>query len=208
MKTTPRTLLQIAGAPLHASPLEKSVLLLIDPQLEYITGALPLKGIESAVDEAVRLLDLARTRHVPVFHIVHHGRAGAAAFDPRGPYVGIIPSLAPRDGEAIIVKSLPNAFAGTDLHRLIGDTGRKELIIAGFATHMCISSTARAALDLGYRSTVVANAAATRDLPHPTGRGLISAQVVHEAALAALADRFAIIVPDAAALAPAAHPAA
>jgi nicotinamidase-related amidase len=206
MNPSTRTLLQIAGAPLHASPLERSALVLIDPQLEYVTGALPLKGIDAAVDEAARLLALARAQRVPVFHVVHHGRPGGPAFDPQGPYVASIPALAPQDGEAVIVKSLPNAFAGTDLHRRVQETGRKELIIAGFATHMCISATTRAALDLGYRSTVVAGATATRDLPHPSGRGVTPAEMVHEATLAALADRFAVVVPDTAALAGATHP--
>ena len=208
MKTSTKSLLQIAGAPLHPSPLDRSAVVLIDPQLEYVTGLLPLTGIDAAVDEAARLLDLARAHDVPVFHVVHHGRPGGPAFDPQGPFVAIIPVLAPRDGETVVIKSLPNAFAGTDLHRLIQASGRKELIIAGFATHMCISATTRAALDLGYRSTVVANATATRDLPHPSGQGTTPAAVVHEGTLAALADRFAVIVPDAAALAAAARPAA
>lgn len=63
-------------------------------------------------------------------------------------------------------------------------------------THMCVSTTARAALDLGYRSTVVASACATRDLPDALG-GVVDAKTVHRAALAALGDRFAIIAPDA-----------
>jgi nicotinamidase-related amidase len=200
MKSLPRTLLQIAGAPLHPSPLERSALLLIDPQLEYVTGAIPLMGIEDAVAEAVRLLALARESGVPVFHIVHHGRPGGAAFDPLGPYVAIMPDLSPRDGETVLVKSLPNAFAGTDLHSRIQALGRKELIVAGFATHMCISATARSALDHGYRTTVVDAATATRDLPHPAGKGVVAAASVHQATLAALADRFAVVVGDTAAL--------
>ena len=77
-------------------------------------------------------------------------------------------------------------------------SGRRELIVAGFATHMCVSATTRAALDHGYRTTVVAAACATRDLPDPLG-GVIAAETVHRAELAALADRFAVVVPDAAA---------
>jgi isochorismate hydrolase len=97
----------------------------------------------------------------------------------------------------VLPKGLPNAFAGTALEATLRDTGRRELILAGFMTHMCISSTARAALDLGYRTTVVAGATATRDLPDPTGPGTVPAAEVHRATLAALADRFAIVVPDA-----------
>lgn len=192
----PKTLLQIAGAPLHPSPLNRSALILIDHQLEYVSGVVPLSGIAEAIAEIKRLVALAREDGVPIFHVVHHGRPGAAAFDPEGPNVAIIPELAATDDEKVVVKSLPNAFAKTDLHRLVQETGRSELIVAGFATHMCVSSTVRAALDLGYRSTVVAAATATRDLPNPIGTGVVPAQAVQEASLAALADRFAIIVPD------------
>jgi len=59
-------------------------------------------------------------------------------------------------------------------------------------THMCVSSTARAALDLGYATTVVATACATRDLPNGSG-GHIAATVIHDVALVELSDRFAVI---------------
>jgi nicotinamidase-related amidase len=200
MTAFPKTLLQLAGASPAPSPLADSALVLIDAQLEYVCGAVPLAGIDAAVAQAVRLLGMARARDVPVFHIVHLGKARAAAFDPLGWHVAIIPELVPVEGEKVVVKSLPNAFAGTTLDEAIRATGRRELIIAGFATHMCVSATTRAALDLGYRCTVVAGATATRDLPNPLGRGVTPAAVVQEGTLAALADRFAVIVPDADAL--------
>ncbi|MDR3526599.1 MAG: isochorismatase family protein, partial [Rhizomicrobium sp.] len=59
-----------------------------------------------------------------------------------------------------------------------------------FMTHMCVSTTVRAALDYGYLSTVVADACATRDLPSHSG-GIVSAALLHEAEIAALSDRFA-----------------
>jgi nicotinamidase-related amidase len=59
-------------------------------------------------------------------------------------------------------------------------------------THMCVSSTVRVALDLGYRTTVAESACGTRDLPDGQ-EGKILADVVHQVALAELADRFAII---------------
>ena len=63
-------------------------------------------------------------------------------------------------------------------------------------THMCVSSTVRAALDLDYRCSVVAAACATRDLPDGTG-GVIAADQLQRAELAALADRFATVLADA-----------
>ncbi len=74
------------------------------------------------------------------------------------------------------------------------------MIFAGFMTHMCVSSTIRAAVDLGYGAAVVAEACATRDLPDGQG-GVVAVADLHRAELAALADRFAIVVANAAALA-------
>jgi len=195
MTNPARTLLDLAGAPGHPSALDRSVLVLIDAQRDYLDGVLPLVGIEPAIEEAAKLLALARRAGVPVVHIVHHGKPGGALFDPTGPGSQIVPAVAPVDGEFIVAKGLPNSFAGTELHERLQQIGRPELILAGFMTHMCVSATARAALDLGYRNTVVAKAAATRDLPDGAG-GVVPAAELHRANLAALADRFSIVVPD------------
>ncbi|MFP2908317.1 cysteine hydrolase family protein [Pyxidicoccus sp. 3LFB2] len=192
----PRTLLSLAGAPAHPSPFDRAALVIVDAQAEYLrSGNLPLPGVDAAVAETARLLELARRHGTPVFHIVHHGAAGGPIFDPQGPGSAIVPALTPRDGEAVVTKGLPNSFAGTDLHARITATGRKELIVVGFMTHMCISATVRAALDLGYRNTVVAAATATRDLPDMQG-GVVPAAELQRNELAALADLFAVVVKD------------
>jgi nicotinamidase-related amidase len=194
----PQSLLAMAGAPLDPSPWDKAALVLIDAQMEYVEGKLALPRVRPALEEAARVLDLARQQGAPVIHIVHHGKPGGALFDPNGPLSKIAPAVAPRSGETIIAKGLPNAFAKTDLQKSIEATGRKELVVVGFMTHMCVSATVRAALDLGYRTTVVADATATRDLPDPLvcpeAHGVQKAETVHRATLAALADRFAIVV--------------
>ena len=188
-----KTLLDIVGFPATPSRMEDAALVIVDAQNEYLSGNLRLEGIEAAVGEIKRLLLEARALKSPVFHVVHHGWAGSPIFAPAGPYVEVIQDLEPEAGEAIVVKTLPNSFAKTDLQEKIRKTGRTELIIVGFMTHMCVSTTVRAALDLGYKSTVFAKATATRDLPNPLG-GIIKASELQAAALAALADRFAAIV--------------
>ena len=102
-------------------------------------------------------------------------------FDPDGDGSKFIAALAPRAGETVLIKSLPNAFAATDLAARIRDMGRREVVIAGFATHMCVSATARSALDHGLRNTVVAAATATRDLPHAIGAGITPAECIQQA---------------------------
>ena len=105
--------------------------------------------------------------------------------------------LTPRAGETIIDKGLPNAFAGTDLAKHLAASERKNLIVGGFMTHMCVSATVRAATDHGYMSTVAADSVATRDLPDATGGATVGADTINRITLAALADRFAWVVPKA-----------
>jgi nicotinamidase-related amidase len=199
-KPVPKTLAAIAGLSRIPSHPCEAVLLLIDGQREYSTGKVPLAGIDAAVGEAARLLAFARAQGMPVFHAIHHARPGAALFDPRQDGSAFIDELAPRDGETVITKALPNAFADTALAERVRATGRREIVIAGFATHMCVSATARSALDHGFRTTVVAAATATRDLPHISGAGITPAAMIQEATLAALADRFSVVIQDTAAL--------
>ena len=60
-------------------------------------------------------------------------------------------------------------------------------------THMCVSSTARDAFNLGYRPTIVASATATRGLPGPGGLP-VPAATLQSASLAGIADLFALVV--------------
>jgi len=191
--TLPKTLRDHAGIAWPAANLDDAVLLLIDAQREYTEGKLRLDGIERAVAAIARLLERARRAGTPVVHVAQNGRPGSALFDPEGPMSRFIPDIAPDGGETTVIKSLPNAFAKTELDAKLQATGRGNLIVAGFMTHMCISATTRASVDLGYRTTVVAGGTATRDLPDGNG-GVINAGTVQRVALAELADRSATVV--------------
>jgi nicotinamidase-related amidase len=188
----PKTLMQMSGAPLEPGKFSESAVIIIDAQNEYVNGKLPLSGIGPALENIAILLKAARAAGAPIIHVQHKGRAGGL-FDPGADTFKLAPQAMNESGEAIVEKPLPNAFAQTNLQDLLTKTGKKSLIVAGFQTHMCISSTVRAALDLGYRTTVVSDAAATRDLPDPTGGPAFAADTLHRAALAGLADRFAIV---------------
>lgn len=189
---SPFTLRAAAGLPLAYGPLNDAVIIVIDAQEEYgEAGALALSGLEPALDNIAALLLKGRKDGAEVVHIVHEGSPGRA-FDPeRGGR--IIEQVAPMEGEAVLGKGLPNAFTHTGLQNHLASIGRPHLVLCGFMTHMCVSSTARAALDFGYETTVVSDATATRALPSADGGEAIAAQVVQRTALAALADRFSAI---------------
>jgi nicotinamidase-related amidase len=191
--TMPQTLLQMRGLAIAPGRLSQSSLVIIDAQGEYRSGRMALPGIDPALARIADLLARARTAGTPIFHVAQIGQAGTL-FDPTTECGAILPQAAPVAGEPIVMKRLPNGFAGTELHERLQQAGRNTLILAGFMTHMCISASARAALDLGYQTTVIGDATATRALPAPDGGAPISADAVHRTALAELADRFSAVV--------------
>jgi nicotinamidase-related amidase len=196
--SAPRTLRELGGLPTRADGLAGTAIIVIDAQHEYLDGSLALPAIGPAVDKIRRLLDAARSRGTPVIHVAHRGRPGGLFAPDAGGE--IIEKVAPTAGETVIGKALPNAFAGTELRAAIERLGDPRLVLCGFMTHMCVSSTARAALDLGLDAAVVSDATATRSLPSTGSGGPIPAELVHEIALAELADRFSVVTDTAALL--------
>ena len=189
----PTTLRALAGLPLEPAALSDSALILIDCQNTYTYGVMALEGVQTALDEAARLLDRARSAGIPVVHIQHDDGPGSL-YDVSGHSGAIVDRVAPRDGEHLVVKNYPNSFVATDLDEKLKALNAQNLVIAGFMTHMCVNSTARGAFNLGYSPTVVAAATATRALPG-VPHGEISAESLQAASLAALSDLFAIVVP-------------
>ncbi len=194
------TMLQMSGLAPTPATMASGVLLIIDAQREYTDGLLPLTGVAAAVDALAVLLDKARKAGAPIVHVRHKGSPTGKAFNPTMTGYEIVKQLTPRDGEVIVDKGLPNAFAGTDLAKHLTATGRKNLIVGGFMTHMCVSATVRSATDNGFMSTIAADTVATRDLPDATGGATVTADAINRITLAALSDRFAWIVPKAAAI--------
>lgn len=191
--SNPTTLRNIVGLPNQPHSLSESALILIDCQTTYRRGLMQLEGVEPALEEAARLLARARAKGTPVFHIMHDAGPGSP-YDVRAEIGQIADIVAPREGEPVIVKAFPSSFEQTTLHEQLQKIGAKNVVLAGFMTHVCVNSTARAAFNRGYGTTVVASATATRALPGPDG-DVLPAKTIHNAALASLADLFAILAP-------------
>lgn len=188
----PVTLRDLSGQPAAPAPLSDTALILVDAQNTYREGVMALDGVEAALRHCAELLERARRANVPVIHIQHDSGPGSP-YDIRAHIGAIADEVAPRAGEAVVVKGFPNSFVGTDLDARLQAAGRRRLVVAGFMTHMCINSTARGAFNLGYEVTVAADTTATRALPGVDG-GLVAADLVQAAALAALGDLFAVVV--------------
>lgn len=191
------TLRALAGLPQQPVSLAESTLIMIDCQNTYTRGVMELDGVQAALDEAAALLERARIAGIPIIHIQHNDGPGSL-YDIEGESGAIVDRVAPREGEPVVVKSYPNSFVQTDLDQRLKSFDASHLVLAGFMTHMCVNSTARGAFNLGYAPTVVAAATATRPLPALGAE--VPAAAMQSASLAAMADLFAVVVPDAATL--------
>lgn len=193
----PTTLRALSGLPSTPASLTDSTLIMIDCQNTYTQGVMALDGVAAALDEAAMLLRRARSAGIPIIHIKHDAGEGSP-YDIRAEIGQIVDQVAPEDDEPVIVKQFPNSFVQTELDDQLKAASARNLLLAGFMTHMCVNSTARGAFNLGYAPTVVASATATRALPSPTG--IVPSEALQTASLAAIADLFGIVVPDVAAI--------
>ncbi len=175
------------------SPMSKRALIVVDLQNEYLpTGKLPLEGIDAALDTAARVLADARRNGDKVIHVRHEFVGDLPFFVPGSDGVLIHPKVAPQDGEHVITKNFPNSFLKTDLKETLDSEGIEDVTVIGAMSHMCIDATTRAAADFGYKTTVVHDACATRELEFE-GK-VVPAEQVHTALMSALAFGYATVI--------------
>ena len=141
-----------------------NALVIIDVQQGMFTFRLPLHRGDEIVERIAGLLERARAAQMPIFHVQHDGGPGhpLAKGSPGWAHHA---AVAPQHGEPVIEKQQSSAFHDTDFHAQLQAKGIDQLIIAGIQTEMCVDSTCRAAVALGYRVVLVADAHSTFDSP-------------------------------------------
>lgn len=188
-----KTLLQISGVENKQIDWNNCNLLLIDMQNQYFERELDLKERgRDAVLKAKSVLDFARNKKVNIFHVIHVSNDNAKLFNSTSNDINIIKELEPRKGENIIVKTIPNSFYKTDLYDLLQLTGKKQLVIMGFASHMCVTATVIRAFELGFDNFVLTDCCATRKLP--LFDEIVEEDLLHRSSMALLGDRYATLM--------------
>jgi ureidoacrylate peracid hydrolase len=76
----------------------------------------------------------------------------------------VIDELAPLGDEIVLTKTSSSVFISTNIHYVLGNLGKKQLIVVGALTDQCVDSAVRDACDLGYLVTLVTDACATQSL--------------------------------------------
>lgn len=192
MSPSPKSFREILGIPASSASTQDSSLIIIDAQNEYASGALKVENVAHSRQVIADIL--ARYRRAGngqnIIHVVHKVPNGAPVFTPGTALAQEFEELAPAAGEKVISKQFPSAFAETDLHAYLVHLGAvgKKLVLVGYMAHVCVSTTARAASELGYDVLVVSDAVGDRSIPGADG------ETLQRVALDELADAFATLI--------------
>ncbi len=134
-------------------------LLVVDVQNEFSAqGLRPAPNHTEALDVIRWRVAEARQDGRPIVWVRHHNRPDESrAFVPGSWGAAFSAGLGPlqeRDAEIEFVKDVFGAFTGTEVGSWLEGQHSDEVLIVGFFTHMCVSTTAREALMRGLHVAV------------------------------------------------------
>ena len=153
-------------------PTEKTALLIIDMQNDFLAGPLAVEGAFNTIDATKIFLEKCREQSLAIFHCKREHKADGSDVELfrkelfnaekgtgltiEGSYgAQIIEDLCPKIGEHIIIKKRFSAFFQTALHESLQGLDIKNILIAGTQYPNCIRSTAVDALQYNYNISIL-----------------------------------------------------
>jgi len=121
----------IGVQPSTASPSD-STLIIIDAQNEYAEGKLAVSNAASSRKAIASLLQKYRDANGKIVHVTHVVPDGAPVFTPNTALAEEFEELTPRDGEKVVKKMYPSAFAETDLAEYLKGEGQGKVVLTGY----------------------------------------------------------------------------
>ena len=140
------------------------VLLVVDMQEGLLRGA-PKHDLLAVVERINRLAVRVRRSGGAVFFVQHAGSAGDD-FEPLTPGWHLLATIKTEPCDRIVSKTLNDAFFKTSLQSDLADLGANRLLVAGWATDLCVDATIRSAAALGFKVVAVADCHTVSDRPH------------------------------------------
>ncbi|MFI6283925.1 isochorismatase family protein [Streptomyces sp. NPDC051018] len=121
-------------------------LIVVDAQNAFVTGPDAVPDADRLIERLAALLDRARTAEALVIHLRNDGEPGAVD-EPGKPGWELYFPVRESSREFVVRKDGDDGFEGTRLGELLEERGVRRVVIAGVLSEMCVSATARGALD-------------------------------------------------------------
>lgn len=172
-----------------------TALIIVDIQNDYFPGGkMELSNPGKAAANAAKVLEWFRYNNKDnIFHIQHIASdPGLGFFLPDTEGVKLHKTVQPLEHESVIQKHFPNSFLKTELASRLIEKGVNKIVVVGMMTHMCIDATVRAAVELGFETTLIQDACATRELSYQDQ--VVPAEQVHYAFVSALNGMYANVI--------------
>lgn len=168
-------------------------LIILDVQKGFDDPKWGTRNNPNAKQEIAGLLGAWRGTGRPVFHVQHLSNSEGSPLHTRNPGCEIKEIVRPGEKEQVCQKRVNSAFIGTQLESSLHQRGIRTVVIVGWTTPHCVSTTVRMAANLGFQVYMASDAIAAFELAGPDGKRY-SAEEVHSVSLATLHEEFATVV--------------
>jgi nicotinamidase-related amidase len=172
---------------------QHTVLLLVDIQEGFKDPSWGKRNNPCAEANIARLLNAWRVSGRPIIHVQHISQEHTSVFAPESPGMALQEFVRPADGELLVQKRVNSAFIGTELDRNLKERSATTLVVVGFTTDHCVSSTVRMAANLGYRTILVADGTATFERRSIDNKP-VDPEIIHQVHLLSLQGEFAEVL--------------
>ncbi|WP_309132070.1 isochorismatase family protein [Brevibacterium sp.] len=173
----------------------RRALVIIDAQLEYFNGLLPIQHPprDESLAHIAEAMDAAARADVPVVVVSHQAPEGFPVFAPESPTFALHPEVAERTDSAAhrFTKSFGSIFADTGLDEWLRENTIDTVTLVGYMTNNCVIASAAGAEPLGFTVEVLSDATGAIDLVNSAGSA--PAQQVHETIMALLNSNWAAV---------------
>jgi len=172
----------------------RRALIVIDVQNEYVSGNLLIEypDVRLSLKNIGLAMDAARAAGIPVVVVQNTAPPAAPIFVKGTPEWELHEVVSSRPRDHYLEKTLPSAFAGTDLAAWIESQQVDTLTVVGYMTHNCVDSTIKHALHAGLAVECLNDA--TGAVSYANRAGTVSAEQIHRTHAVVWQSRFAAVL--------------
>ena len=172
----------------------RRALIVIDVQNEYVTGKLRIEHppVQSSLARIGKAIDAAQAAAVPVVVVQNVAPESAPLFARGSDGHRLHAVVASRPHDLLVHKSLPSAFAETDLAAWLAERRIDTVTVVGYMTHNCDAATIVDAVHRGLAVEFLDDAAGS--VSYRNAAGFADAQDIHRVFSVVLHSRFAAVV--------------